>query len=310
MAIAPAAVPAAIDLAVGLAYVVALIVAFGLLYAWRGIGHPTIVAFAKLFNIVSVPWIRGTKHPFGFIASWLEDADKAIDSSFAQLVFNCEKGIVRLWHAMAAQVTMLGRLLGDLAETIETRWRGFLLAIPPVALLWLAVRAARQLPAVWKAIGRAEHAIAHTTTRVVHDAAKVTNVTKQYVTKKVYEAAPAVVKAVAAAPAWVNGRFRGVEHDLSAIRARLRNLERPAVIAAGAAVVGVALSRLGLGFLRCPRFARAGRQVCGMNAGLLDSLLADTALIVGTVSLVEFAREMQDITGRAAPLVRHFWRAA
>lgn len=300
--------PIAIDFTVSLAFVVALIVAFGLLYAWRGIGKPILLSFALLFNIVSVPWIRGTKHPLGFIAAWLQNAAEAIDHSLAQLVLNCEKGIVGLWHAMAVQVRLLGRLLGDLAETIESRWRALLLSIPPVALLWLAVRAARQLPAVWKAIGKAEHAIANTATKVVHTTTTVTHTTKVYVTRTVHAAAVATTRAVAAPIPWVNGRFRGVEHDLSGIRARLRNLERPAVLAAGAAVVGVALSRLGLGFLRCPRFVQAGRRVCGMDHDLLESLLASTLIVAGSISIVELANECRSFTGEVNTGLRFFVR--
>jgi hypothetical protein len=43
---------------------------------------------------------------------------------------------------------------------------------------------------------------------------------------------------------------------------------------------------------------------------LLDSLLADTTLILGTVSLVEFAQGMRGVTAEAVPLIRRFWRAA
>src|SRR5437764_441195 len=46
-----------------------------------------------------------------------------------------------------------------------------------------------------------------------------------------------------------------------------------------------------------------------VNPGLLESLLADTLLIAGTVSLVEFARGMQDVTEEVTPLSRTFWRA-
>src|SRR5437764_1465863 len=54
---------------------------------------------------------------------------------------------------------------------------------------------------------------------------------------------------------------------------------------------------------------KVGKRACGMNPDLLESLLADTLLIAGTVSLVEFARGMQDVTEEVTPLIRTFWRA-
>jgi len=86
-------------------------------------------------------------------------------------------------------------------------------------------------------------------------------------------------------------------------------LEKTLAIAGATALVGAALARLGLGWLRCPRIAKAGKQLCGVNPNLLDSLLADTLLIAGTVSLVDFAKEMQGFTGEVADASRFFWRA-
>jgi hypothetical protein len=61
--------------------------------------------------------------------------------------------------------------------------------------------------------------------------------------------------------------------------------------AAGAALVAFSLARLGLGWLRCGNVKKVGKRLCGMNPDLLDALLIGTTLIVGTISLREFAKE-------------------
>jgi len=57
------------------------------------------------------------------------------------------------------------------------------------------------------------------------------------------------------------------------------------------------LARLGLNWIRCRKVNRVGRTLCGVDSDLLDSLLADLAIIGGAISLVEFARECQGVMG-------------
>jgi hypothetical protein len=78
--------------------------------------------------------------------------------------------------------------------------------------------------------------------------------------------------------------------------------------AAGAALVAFSLARLGLGWLRCSNVAKAGKRLCGMNPGLLDALLAGSTLLVGTISLREFAKEVQAVTEEASGLIHGFIR--
>ncbi len=101
-----------------------------------------------------------------------------------------------------------------------------------------------------------------------------------------------------------------VGRTIAGIRARLRRLERSLPATAVAAAVIAVLARLGLGFLRCGNVKKAGKSVCGMNTGLLDSLLLDTVALLSVVSVVEFARELQTIEGEAVSifgrLIREF----
>jgi hypothetical protein len=63
-------------------------------------------------------------------------------------------------------------------------------------------------------------------------------------------------------------------------------------------------------WLFCRKVKNVGNRVCGLDAGLLGSLLTDTLIIGGTISVVEFARELQAIEGEAVGLIRGFIREA
>jgi len=117
---------------------------------------------------------------------------------------------------------------------------------------------------------------------------------------------------------------RTIPHEIAGVRSRVGQLERRARTAEGrlsrvekalgiaalTAVVSTVLSRLGLRWLRCSNVTRTGKALCCVDPSLLESVLADALLIVGTLSLVEFTKEMQTVTGDAAGLVQRFWRAA
>ena len=77
-------------------------------------------------------------------------------------------------------------------------------------------------------------------------------------------------------------------------------------VAAGALVL--ALSRLGLGWIRCRNVTKAGKRLCGMDTSLLDELLAGTVAIVGAVSVVEFAKGLQAIEGEGITIMRRLVR--
>lgn len=91
-------------------------------------------------------------------------------------------------------------------------------------------------------------------------------------------------------------RIGRLERTVKAQAKRLTRLEKVALGGLGVAAVAAALSRLGLGFLRCRNVQRTGRRVCGMDADLLESLLAASLLLSGSISLRQLARELQEPT--------------
>ena len=91
-------------------------------------------------------------------------------------------------------------------------------------------------------------------------------------------------------------RLGRLEREVGSQAKRLRKDEKALVGAGAAALVWVALKRLGLKWVRCSNVSRVGRFLCSdMPSSLLNSLLADAALVGGVVGLVEFAEEMGGI---------------
>lgn len=107
----------------------------------------------------------------------------------------------------------------------------------------------------------------------------------------------------------LRGRVRAGERSISNLWDWVRSHTLLAASTAFAGAVAFALARVGAGWTRCNNWNRVGRQVCGMDSGLLESLLADALLVVGTLSLVEFAEAMVEVEGAVVDGVRAFWRA-
>lgn len=93
----------------------------------------------------------------------------------------------------------------------------------------------------------------------------------------------------------------GLQDTIDAIKKRLAHIGKYGLTGVAAGVVGVALSRLGLGRARCNNTDKSLKRLCGLDPNLLESILADTLAIFGTISIVELAKGMQVLT----PAVRY-----
>jgi hypothetical protein len=287
-------VPIAIELGVDLVLVLAFLIAFGFLYLYRGTLKPLLLAVADLFDTIAVNLGFHTVHIFGPVSSFLRYVANQIDYGISQAVTATDKAIVLLWHALAQQARWLGGLLGDLAETIESKFRWLLLTFPPALMLWAAVRAAQQLPRLWHYAQVVAGTVEHGLGGLAGELDKLRQRVEAEIARDLAKARAGV---------------RGLGRDVSGALARLRRIEKTLTVGGAAALVGVALGVLGLSWTRCSRVGKVGKQMCGVNPDLLESLLADTLLIAGTISLVEFARGMQVITAEIEGPIRKFWRA-
>lgn len=126
-------------------------------------------------------------------------------------------------------------------------------------------------------------------------------------------------------------RVAKLEHEVAHLRAiaipvpapfpRPRPIPRPRGIPVGrklgkllglAAFLGLlaeALKKMGVNSIRCRNNKRWTKHLCGLDPSILENLIADTFLVVGSISLIEFAHGMQTITGDVAYGVNKFWNA-
>lgn len=276
MAVAGAgeAVPA-ITIAVGLLAALMFVVFVGLHGAWT-------YTFGWLFDKIGGVSILGA-HPLGFV----KDASDSLSNALLTGATKSEHLMGYLFHwAGVIQGWMARELVGLAADVYSwatwlqrshlPKWvKALIYSLLPPLILPALIKALRHVKYghIITRLRTIEHTITHTVTRVV--------------TK--------VVGAGVALPGWVirlPHRVRDLERDRASIWKRLRGLEKYAGAAGAVALFTAALARLGLKWIRCRNVTRVGKRVCSMDNDLLTSLLGDAVLVLGTVSVVEFARDM------------------
>ncbi len=181
--------------------------------------------------------------------------------------------------------------VAELADDIATTLWGLRTKIVPAMIAAKVGWIPRHLAAL---AAQVASLVARAPVHIVHD-----------VTKIVTKATQTVVNKAVAVP-WP--RIRAVEREAGAATKRIDQLARRTAPAAFAAAAVAAIARLGFSWVRCSKVGRAGRQVCGMDESLLESLIADTLLVVGAISIVEFAKALQAVEGEAVAGLKGFVR--
>jgi hypothetical protein len=283
--------PIVIDLGIILMF----LVAFALCLLARQVVH-------ALFQIGQsavgwIPWL-GSR-----ISGDLHRIEQRITNQLGQVAVSLQHRVGAMWHSLAS-------LMQTITDKIEAN-AGLIWQIahylPGLATTAQLVDAIRELR-------RGNHATAtatRTNTRVIHDVTRVTTHERDRVntiTTRV-QAIPADVL-LPGALGGLRGRVRAAEDEIASLWNRVKVSPRTAVEGVAVGALAFALGRLGMTWARCSNVGKFGRRACGMDANLLESLLADTLLVVGTLSLVTFAEEMQGVTEVAVRPITSFWRAS
>lgn len=108
----------------------------------------------------------------------------------------------------------------------------------------------------------------------------------------------------------LRSRVAEAERGIDSLWDKVKGLDKVTVGALAGAMVATALGKLGAGWIRCSKVSRLGRRVCGVDEGLLENLLAGTLAVVGTISIVDFARELQAIVNVETKAIRFVIREA
>jgi hypothetical protein len=138
---------------------------------------------------------------------------------------------------------------------------------------------------------------------VVKTVEKVTTITVNRVT---HAAAGAV--ALPGFAARLPSRVGELEHELLTTNARLRKIGWVGVFASAAGLVAVALKRLGLNCLLGRNGKKLGKELCHVDPDFFASLFLDGLLLVGSISVVEFAKECAATVDFFESKVTHFIR--
>jgi len=283
-------------------------VCIALLYAYNVTLGAVLEVIARNIDVkISGPGF--SVRPFAFITSGINALNSVVRNALGTAIqansWAWRKFVnwqAYLWHETT-------RVIGDLADEthLTFQWLVRHHLADTIAAYLNPIGAtvnllSRQLPALAHDVAR----IAHVTTRiVVHEIPQV-----RQTVRNVY---PTVIRNV---PYAVPGlrfptlpRIGRLERDVAGIEGKVHSLGRKLALPAMVGLVAASLAKLGLSSARCSRTQRWDKHLCGMDQSLLDSLIADTLLILGTVSLIDAAKDMQDIVEPLSESVRHFWRA-
>jgi hypothetical protein len=234
--------------------------------------------------------------PFGFLASGIQSFDSEIQGWLAAGIRASERGWAAVLHAHAVLWHDLTGALADLAEATQSRLSHLPRAIIQTIIPAWVYPLRTTVHYLQKLLARLEAKVATlpriVTHAVTHETTKVVTRIERFTVVKVRT----VVHAVPGITAPAIPRVPALERTLHGIDATLKDalkrLTRPAI----AAAVVAALATLGMSWARCSRVKKAGKSICGMDDSLLESLLAGSLVLFGTISLVELAETFVSIT--------------
>ena len=295
-------IAALVDLLIGLLDLLALGVLLGLLWVYRQtlgalieylVAHTTLKAF-------------GIKIPFLFP---LAAADNFLQASMSTAALGLEIAAGRMFHALGVIVGWMVNLALFSATTIEhavswmkhvyipkfVKW-AVLAAFPPALLAKLI---ADQIHKERAHEHKATQAQTKANAKAAHGAKTQANTAANTAAQTAAQAQAIpmpkeTAKAAAVAAPIAHGIPIPLSHDLSRIKQRLKAAEK--WVAAGALAVAMA-NVLGVS-ARCLRSGNIGklaRRLCGLDDLLMQALLADIAFMLGTISIVEFAKALQKV---------------
>lgn len=293
----------------GLAILMSLLLLLALAYAYDNTVGALLQAVARWFRGKSISIPHVTSIGFGFVADAAESLDGTIRHYLAAAIHGTEYAWHRFVHWNAYAWQELSGSIADLAEGVEQSIAHLVERKIPALVRTVVAPLERQIRAlegqVATLLGRVDPRIAE----ALHAAERALSSAETAAATIEHEVAVGVPHAVEAAIAGTLPRIRGLERDAEALRDRVGKIARTLTPAGIVALVSSALLSLRLGWLKCAHVERTAKHLCSMDAQLLDSLLADTTLILGTISLVEFAKGMQGAVDEIVPPVRKFWRA-
>jgi hypothetical protein len=291
--VAPAA-PAAVGLALAVAGLLTfaaflLAVGMGKLYA------ETLGAFirwlASKVDVTIGAWGHGAR-PFHALSHGLYAADTQIRNAFAAAALRCESAASWCFTTAGNTLVWMARETADLAHDVWSALQHTTVSTIPNAIRRAEAATLARLRGIDHAVGRIEAMARAELTRLRVGIDRLGH---------------RLEAKIGTAVRGVGSRVGRLERTVHADGKRIARVESKWRIAAFTALVSVALTRLGLKWLRCGNVGRVGRFLCGrMDGRLLEELLLDATALAVAFNIRTFAEELQDVTEEAATLINRF----
>lgn len=289
--------PAAIGL-VDLGVLLALAFLIALSYAYNYSLGAAIVALANAIGSIRLPGFLGGGRILGFAADALTTIDHTIRRQIGLGIAALQTAWNECVSYTAQAVHWIGKEIASISH--DTAQAVGHLHVQQITNVYRKVNPAlaRKAGVLAATVAALERHVTHLVAREAHVAIEKVKVVEHATTLPAPIAIPKTLPKIGT-----------IEREVEAALAKVRDFAKRFGPAALLGSVVYAIGRIGFGWVRCSKVGKAGRQICGMNDDLLESLLADTLLVVGTLSLVEFAREMVGVTDTAVKPIQRFWRA-
>jgi hypothetical protein len=279
--------------------------------AWVSTFGALLESLARMFDGAKIGYTvfgRGFHIGFQFAANYLRAIDRTALRLLGEGITATQHAALSLFHWTAYYIEGIGRAMGDMAESFAqdvayiARWT--IHEVITAALHPLASKVA------W-IIHHLEH-LARNPTTIVRPITRIIDPRVARLEAQVQQLAQAVAAAGAAViPPSIHvtiPSLPGIRDGLEALQHGLGRVTRILTPAGIVGLIAAGLAALKLGWLKCGNVRRVGERVCGMDNDALESLLIGTVAVFGTVSLIEFAREMEGLMDEITPAVARFWQ--
>lgn len=297
---------ALVDLVPFLFLILLVAVCWAMLQGYKFTLGPVLHLVADVLN-TKIPFVNA--RPFGFLAAKIVAFDSVIKNWLAQGIVAGEKAWAVVLHAHAVLWHDLTGAVADLAEAAERQFKHLPQSITQTIVPTWVYPLRTTVHYLQRLLARVETKVASlprtVTNTVTHETTKVITKVEKITFVKVKAAGATITRTVIAT---VPG-LATLDRDIASIKKWIRTHTKILTEIGSVGLVAAALAKLGLTWARCSNVNKWGKSVCGMDQSLLDALLADTLLVLGTVDLIEFAEGMQDLTSEAASTIGSFWRA-
>lgn len=274
-------------------YLAGAVVAYGMVYSADKIVR---ALFGSLKSSVGwIPWAGKV------ISAPIDMIERKLTNSLGEVIDSLEETIGTYYHALAQLVTQIGDAIEELAI-----W-----AWKESAIRWTYEHARGLIHSVHALQTRVQALEADVEALARHGAVaipKAAHTASTYVTRVEKVTSAALDRAIAVDIPNLWERTRSEADQLDRLWRWARAHGKTIGEGVGLAAVTAALTRLGLGWLRCNNVGKAARSICRTDVSLLEDLLLGTLAIFGVLSVREFARGMVDIEDEALDLARRLIR--